>query len=84
MLRDLLSPAGLRRLTEDVLGPQGTDVAMSEEEAIRFAGPPPEPLGATVLCPTGRHEIRDGSDCPVCTHGCASPGNPSCPGNETP
>jgi hypothetical protein len=63
-------------------GPEGLDAGMAPEEAERFAGPPPEPLGSTVLCHTGTHEIRDGAPCPVCAHGCSSPGDPECKGRE--
>jgi hypothetical protein len=82
MTLPLLTDPGLRRLAADVFGPEGLDAGMSEDEAARYAGPPPEPLGSTGLCFTGEHEIRDGAPCPVCAHGCANPGDPGCKGRE--
>lgn len=86
MNRSLLSDPGLHRLAADLFGsgPEGLDAGMSPEVAERYAGPPPAPLGSTVLCDSGEHEIRDGAPCPVCHHGCSTPGDPACPGRELP
>lgn len=38
-----------------------------------------EPLGVTMLCDTGRHEVKPGDDCPHCG---ANPKCAGCPANE--